>query len=190
MKTLNMLDDSIINYSGMDFADFIAERTGTNKSDLDKKVALKLGITEGSIAMESLGWLGFFSNEKMNYGLTSPFEITSDRMISKMSMSDNELDLVVMQHIFLAAYPEGKREVIKSSMLGFGSTATNTAIARTVALPASIAVKMILENKINVTGVCRPVFPEIYNPVLDELKTFGIEMKEEFGLPESEIADL
>jgi saccharopine dehydrogenase-like NADP-dependent oxidoreductase len=190
MKALNMLDDSIIDYSGMDFADFIAERTGTNTSDLGKKVALKLGVHARSVAMESLGWLGFFSNDKMNYGLTSPFEITSDRMISKMSMSENEQDLVVMQHIFLATYPDGKREVIKSSMLGFGSTATNTAIARTVALPASIAVKMILENKINVTGVCRPVFPEIYNPVLDELKTFGIDMKEEFGLPESEIADL
>jgi hypothetical protein len=34
------------------------------------------------------------------------------------------------------------------------------------------------------------VVPEIYNPVIDELKTLGIEMKEEYGLPESEIMNL
>ena len=124
----------------------------------------------------------------MNSGKTSPFEITADRMISKMMLLRNERDMVVMQHIFLAAWPDGKKEVIKSSMLDFGSPATNTAIARTVALPSAIAVKMILEKKINLTGVYRPVVPEIYNPVLDELKTLGIEMKEEYGLPESEIS--
>jgi hypothetical protein len=72
-------------------------------------------------------------------------------------------------------------------MLDFGSPATNTAVARTVALPAAIAVKLILEKKINLLGVYRPVVAEIYDPVIDELKTLGIEMKEEFGLPESEM---
>jgi saccharopine dehydrogenase-like NADP-dependent oxidoreductase len=72
-------------------------------------------------------------------------------------------------------------------MLDFGSPSTNTSIARTVALPAAIAVKMILEKKIDLKGVLRPVLPEIYNPVLNELKNLGIEMKEEFGLPESEM---
>jgi len=108
-------------------------------------------------------------------------------MISKMALGDNERDMVVLQHIFLASYPNGKREVIKSSMLDFGSPSTSTSIARTVALPAAIAIKMILEKKIKLSGVYRPVVPEIYNPVLDELKTLGIEMKEEYGLPESEI---
>jgi saccharopine dehydrogenase (NADP+, L-glutamate forming) len=185
MKTLNMLDDVIIDYSGMDYAGFLSERAVTGNTDLRKKVALKLGIPEGSVAMESLEWLGFFSGEKMNAGKTSPFEITASRMINKMMISDNERDVVLMQHIFLADYPGGKKEVIKSSMLDFGSPATNTAVARTVALPAAIAVKMILEKKINLTGVYRPVVPDIYIPIIEELKTLGIEMKEEYGLPES-----
>jgi len=46
---------------------------------------------------------------------------------------------------------------------------------------------MILEKKIEVKGVHRPVIPQIYNPVLDELKTLGIEMKEEYGLQESDM---
>jgi len=187
MKHLNMLDDTLIDYTGMDYSGFLAERGGMGTSNLRKNIAHKLGIPEGSRAMDSLEWLGFFSNEKMNLGKTSPFEVTANRMINKMPLNENDRDMVVMQHLFLAAYPDGKKEVIKSSMLDFGSASTNTAVARTVALPASVAVKMILEKKISLKGVFRPVLPEIYNPIIDELKTMGIEMKEEYGLPESEM---
>jgi saccharopine dehydrogenase (NADP+, L-glutamate forming) len=183
LKHLNMLDDTIKDYSNMDYNGFLSERSSSGASRND--IAAKLGISEKSVAMDSLEWLGFFSHEKMNYANTSPFEITSDRMISKMQLTGNDRDMVVMQHIFLASYPGGYKEVIKSSMLDFGTPDTNTAIARTVALPAAIAVKMILEKKIDLKGVYRPVVPEIYNPVLNELKTLGIEMKEEFGLPET-----
>jgi saccharopine dehydrogenase-like NADP-dependent oxidoreductase len=187
MKGLNMLDDTPNDYSGMSFADFLAERAGTSTLNLRKNIALKLSIREDSAAMKGLDWLGFFRNEMMNCNETTPFEITSDRMIKLMALGDSERDVVAMQHIFLASYPGGKREIIKSSLLGFGSTHTNTAIARTVALPAAIAAKMIIEKKIDLTGVHRPVVPEIYNPVLNELATLGIEMKEEWGLPESEL---
>lgn len=187
MKELEMLDDTAKDYSGMTYAAFLAERTGGGTDTLKKTICKRFNISENSIAIKSLEWLGFFSNEKMNYATTAPFDITSDRMIAKMSLQDNERDMIVMQHVFLASYPGGKKEVIKSSLRDFGSPATNTAIARTVALPAAVAVKMILDNKINLKGVLRPVAPEIYNPVLDELKSLGIEMKEEYSLPESEM---
>jgi len=187
MKSLNMLDDNEVDYDGMTYAGFLSERSSLKAKDLKKAIAIRLGIPESSSAIESFEFLGFFSDEKLNYNKTTPFEITSDRMIDKMSLSDNERDMVILQHIFLAAYPDGTKEVIKSSMIDFGMPSTNTSIARTVALPASIAVKMILEKKINLTGVYRPVVHQIYNPVLDELKTLGIEMKEEYGLPESDM---
>ncbi len=187
MKSLNMLDETPNDYERMSFADFLAERAGSGLHNLREILKIKLGITSGSIAMKALEWLGFFSSEKMNYGLTTPFEITSNRMISCMILGENDRDIVAMQHIILASYPGGKKEGIKSSMLDFGSPATNTAIARTVALPASIAVKLILEKKIDLSGVHRPVIPQIYIPVLEELRTLGIEMKEEYGLPESEM---
>jgi hypothetical protein len=182
-----MLDDSVIDYQNKSYAGFLAERGGLEVKDLMENLAGKLGVSVKSVAIQSLDYLGFFSDEKLQYHETTPFEITSDRMIKRMLLSVNERDMVVLQHIFLASYPDGNKEVIKSSMLDFGSPSTNTSIARMVALPAAIAVKMILENKIEVTGVCRPVVPQIYNPVLDELKSLGIEMKEEFGLPESEM---
>jgi saccharopine dehydrogenase-like NADP-dependent oxidoreductase len=187
MKSLKMLDDSVKNYYRMSCAEFLAEKSGLDVNNLKKNLAKRLGVSLESPAIQSLDFLGFFSDEKLNYHETTPFEITSDRMIKKMMLPVNERDMVILQHIFLASYPDGAREVIKSSMLDFGSPATNTSIARTVALPAAIAVKMILEKKIELKGVQRPVVPQIYNPVLNELKTQGIEMKEEFGLPETEM---
>jgi saccharopine dehydrogenase-like NADP-dependent oxidoreductase len=187
MKSIRMLDDSVKDYHKMNYAEFLAERSSSGIKDLKKTLAIKLGVSMQSAAIQALDFLGFFSDEKLQYREATPFEITSDRMISKMPLADNERDIVILQHVFLASYPDGSREVIKSSMLDFGSPSTNTSIARTVALPAAIAVKMILEKKIDVSGVYRPVIPQIYNPVLNELKTLGIEMKEEFGLPESEM---
>ncbi len=187
MKHLNLLDDDIHDYTDTSYLQFLAERTGLGPIGLRRNVAQKLGISECSVAMESLDWLGFFSHEPLGCSKTSPFEVTAGRMISKMALKETDRDMVVMQHIFLASWPGGKKEVIKSSMLDFGSPSTNTAVARTVALPASIAVKLILEKKIEQKGVLRPVVPEIYNPIINELKTLGIEMKEEFGLPESEM---
>ncbi len=62
----------------------------------------------------------------------------------------------------------------------------DTAIARTVALPAAIAVKMILDGKINLKGIYCPGLPEIYEPVFAELEQYGISMEETFGLPPGE----
>ncbi|MBK9389347.1 MAG: hypothetical protein IPN68_03825 [Bacteroidetes bacterium] len=109
-------------------------------------------------------------------------------MIKKMMLHDDERDVVLLQHIILASYPNGTREVIKSSMIDYGSPSTNTGIARTVALPAAISrARLILENKIMLNGVYRPVTPHIYVPILNELKSLGIEMNEDYGLPESEM---
>ena len=172
MKSLNMLDDAVEDYTGKTYSEFMTMRAGT-------------GISLDSTAMKSLEWLGFFSGETVPFRKTSPVEITSDRMIKKMTLANDDRDMVVLQHIFLASFPDGNKEVIKSGMIDYGTPSTNTSIARTVALPAAIAVKMILEKKIDLNGVYRPVVPQIYNPVLDELKLLGIELKEEFGLPES-----
>lgn len=187
MKRLRMLDDEVKDYEGKDYAGFLAERAGIPVKGLRENLSEKLGIPGQSAAIEALDFLGFFSSNKLQYQQTTPFDITSDTMIRKMMLKADERDMVILQHIFLAEFPGGRREVIKTSMLDFGSALVNTAIARTVALPAAIAVKMILSEKIKIKGVCRPVIPEIYNQVLDELKTLGVEMKEEYGLPESEM---
>ena len=187
MNSLNMLERTIADYKGKSYVDFIAERANLSTENIKQNVAKKLYLEESSVPVTAFEWLGFFENKIMNYREATPFDITSDAMIKKMILSDDERDMTMLQHIILASYPDGKKEVIRSSMIDYGNHSTNTSIARTVSLPAAIAVKLILEKKITLQGVYRPTHPEIYNPVLDELHILGIEMKEEYGLPESEM---
>ncbi len=194
MKQLNLISYDKFDMSGMTYAGMIASLIKAKDSNnIKSKVAEYLKIPAGSHAINAIEWLGLFENKAMNRNTDSPFEVTSDLMIGKMVLGKNERDMVAMQHTFLASYPDaclparqGKKEVIRSRMLDFGTLATDTSIARTVALPAAIGVKMILENKINIHGVFRPVLPAIYNPILDELETMNIKMIEEYGLPLSE----
>ena len=51
-------------------------------------------------------------------------------------------------------------------------------MAITVGTPLAIGVKLIMNNQINLKGVHIPVSPEIYEPVMEELKEHGIIFKE------------
>ncbi|MCD4682685.1 MAG: saccharopine dehydrogenase NADP-binding domain-containing protein [Bacteroidales bacterium] len=188
LKALKLITNDKYDFTGKSYADMIAMLIGEDSSDnIREKAAKFLGLGTDAYALNAIEWLGLFSNEAINRGEDTPFEITSDIMIDKMMISNTERDMVVLQHLFLASYPDGSKEVLKSSMLDYGTLATDTAIARTVALPAAMGVELILEGKINIPGVYIPVLPEIYNPILDQLETVGITMVEEYGLPESEI---
>ena len=66
---------------------FLLKEPELRKMNLKKNLAAKLGISETSVAMESLDFLGFFDDEKLNYRETTPFEITSDRMIERMMLA-------------------------------------------------------------------------------------------------------
>jgi saccharopine dehydrogenase-like NADP-dependent oxidoreductase len=188
MKALKLISSEEHDFTGKTYAEFVAMLIGAdNASNIRKQVADYLKIDPKAYALDAMEWLGLFNNEPMNAGKTTAFEITSDLMIAKMELGREERDMVVMQHIFAASYPDGKQEVIKSSMLDFGTLAKDTAVARTVALPAAIGVEMILKNEITETGVHIPVLPGIYNPILDHLEHLNIKMVEEYGLPMSEM---
>lgn len=187
MKALKLITSDTLDFTGKTYADMLSMLIGaSNSENIKQKVAEFLGLQEDAYAIKAIEWLGLFDHTPMNRQQDTPFEITSDLMIEKMELGREERDMVAMQHVFLASYPEGKKEVIKSSMLDFGTLATDTAVARTVALPAAVGVEMILSGDIKDKGVHIPVIPGIYNPILDKLEEMDIRMVEEFGLPESE----
>jgi len=191
MKHMKLISYDKINLIGKSYADMIAYLIGEKEAeDIRSKAASFLGLPEDHFVLDALGWLGLFDTKEIGRKEDSPFEVTSDLMIEKMMLKPEERDMIAMQHSFLAEYPDGKKEVIHARMLDFGSLCTNTAVARTVALPAAIAVRLILEGKIDVKGVYRPVIPEIYKPVLQELEKTGITFSEKFGLPESAMPQL
>jgi len=189
IKALKLISSDNYDFTGKSYADMIAILLNENNSEnIKQKATNYLGVEENYYALEALEWLGVFDNTPMNRKEDSPFEIISDLMMKKMKLGKDERDMVAMQHIFVADYPNSnkEKEVIKSSLLNFGTLSTDTAVSRTVALPAAVAVDMILQEKIKSKGVHIPVLPELYNPILDELEKMNIKMLEEFGLPLNE----
>jgi len=186
-KQLGLLSYDALDVNGLSYAGFMAKMIGAdNAENIKTKIADKLGIAEDSNPIVAMEWTGLLSTEDMGREECSPFDILADLMIPKMMINSEERDMVVLEHTFVAKYLDGKKEVIKSRMLDFGTQQTDTSIARTVALPAACGVDMILQGKIKITGVYIPVLPQIYNPILDQLETMGIKLVEEFGLPMSE----
>jgi saccharopine dehydrogenase-like NADP-dependent oxidoreductase len=187
MKKLGMISSHKMDMTGMTYADLTAKLLGeVNANDVKAKTAAFLNQPLDSNAIKAIEWLGFFGNSMLNRGEDTPFEVTSDAMIERMMIQPNERDMVVMQHTFVASYPNGQKEVIRSRMLDFGTPGGDTSIARTVALPAAVGVEMILHNEIKAKGVHIPVIAEIYTPILNALEKLGICMDEQFGLPLSE----
>ncbi|MCD6111859.1 MAG: saccharopine dehydrogenase NADP-binding domain-containing protein [Bacteroidales bacterium] len=187
IKALGLITNDKKDFTGKTYAEMVAMLIGAdNATDIKQKAADYLKIDKAAYALNAIEWLGLFDDKPMNRKEDTTFEITSDLMIEKMQLGGDERDMCIMQHVFLAEYADGKQEVIKSSLMDFGTLNTDTSIARTVALPAAVAVRMILEGKITETGVHIPVIPEIYNPILDALEEMNIKMTEKYGLPVSE----
>jgi len=127
--------------------------------------------------MKRLEWLGLFSDELLPEDRDNPLDYLNVLTLKKMALGKDERDMIVMHHEFIAEY-DNKKEYVTSTLVDYGIPNDDSAIARTVSIPAAIAVKMILEGKIDVKGVHIPVIPEIYNPILDELEGMDIVFKE------------
>ena len=98
-----------------------------------------------------------------------------------MKLEKDDKDMIVMHHEFIVQLPS-RKEYITSTLIDYGVPNGDTAIARTVSLPAAIAVKLIINGQIKITGVHIPVIPDIYNPILDELEEIGIKFTEKSTL--------
>jgi saccharopine dehydrogenase-like NADP-dependent oxidoreductase len=137
-----------------------------------------MGVPPESLPPRNLEWLGAFSDRKFEEDRISPLDAIGNLMFEKLAFKPSERDMIVLFHDFVAEFPDGRRERITSRLIDFGIEGGDSSMSRTVSLPAAIGVHMILQGTITAPGVLRPVTPDIYNPVLDELVTLGIECKE------------
>ena len=146
--------------------------------DLKKAVAQRLGIPVDSFPVRNLQWLGMFGTGRIKGAKMCPLDVLGTRMFQKLAFRPGERDLLVLFHDFEVAYPDGRREHITSTMVDYGIPGGDSAMSRTVSLPAAIGVQLILTGKLTTPGVLRPVTEDVYKPVLDELATMNIECKE------------
>jgi saccharopine dehydrogenase-like NADP-dependent oxidoreductase len=165
-------------FTGKTYGDLTRHFIGAKShEDLPKKTSEYLGLRTYSAVIKRLTWLGLFGDSPLPEDKETPLDYLNVLTLQKMSLPKNERDMVVMHHEFIAEYPS-KKEYVTSTLIDYGLPDGDTSVARTVALPAALAVKMILDKRITLTGVHIPVIPEIYNPLLDELEKLGVKFTE------------
>lgn len=171
-------EEPLKDFSGKTYGDLTRYLIGAKSGDdIVISTSKYLGLETYSTVIKRLEWLGLFSDEPLPEDRDNPLDYLNVLTLGKMSLADGERDMIVMHHEFVAEYPS-KKEYITSTLLDYGIPNGDSAIARTVAFPAAIAVKMILHGDIDITGVHIPAIPEIYNPILDELEEMDIKFEE------------
>jgi saccharopine dehydrogenase-like NADP-dependent oxidoreductase len=179
LSDLGWLKDTSLNtFKGMTYGDLTRFLLKVeDHEDIIEKAALHLGVNLYSTVIKRLEWLGLFDGKKLPEDMHTPLDYLNVLTEEKLTLGETERDMIVMHHEFIADY-DGKRKMITSTLVTYGNSKEKTAVSRTVALPAAIAVKMILDKTINLTGVHIPVLPKIYQPILDELENMDVVFNE------------
>lgn len=148
--------------------------------DVEQAVADRLHVDRDDEAIQAMEWLGLFDDDQLPIDEGGAVDVLTARMLSRMSYKPGERDMLVLQHRFLAEYPD-RQERIQSTMIDFGQPEGFSSMNRTVGLPAAIGVRLIMEDRLPLTGVHIPVLPEIYEPVLAELEQLGLDFDEKWS---------
>ncbi|HEY9046623.1 MAG TPA: saccharopine dehydrogenase C-terminal domain-containing protein [Ohtaekwangia sp.] len=148
----------------------------TNVS-LEQRLVKHFSIQLDGPEITRLRWSGLFDDEPVGLNNGTPAQILEYILNKKWKLNEGDNDFIVMWHRFIYEL-KGKHHEIQASLIARGEDATHTAMAKTVGLPLGIAAKLLLQNKITSRGVAIPVSPEFYIPILDELKTLGVELTE------------
>jgi len=185
---LGATDDSYVmeGTEAMTHRQFINSFLRYNPRDsVELKLMHYLQLEPDSEVMEKLTWLGIFEEEKIGLPKATPAQILQHILEKKWALSPDDKDMIVMWHQFV--YKIGEKVHKKNSWMAVtGDDREQTAMAKTVGLPLGIATKLMLEGKINLSGVQIPIHPEIYEPVLQELTGQHIEFHTKISRLESE----
>jgi saccharopine dehydrogenase (NADP+, L-glutamate forming) len=126
---------------------------------------------------EQTDYLGIRESESLPVERSSSASLLQYLLEKNLVMQPDDKDMIVMLHEIEYSVNEKIKET-RSCLIVKGENQLHTAMAKTVGLPLGIAAKLILESKIQLTGLHIPVIPEIYEPVLKELELNGIKFNE------------
>jgi saccharopine dehydrogenase-like NADP-dependent oxidoreductase len=178
---LGMTDDSytIENSEGMSYREFVNLFLPYSPTDsVELKLRYYLKIDQDDIMWEKLLELNLFDAKKtISLKNATPAQILQKILEDSWTLEDTDKDMIVMYHKF--GYElQGKKRQIDANMVVLGENRSHTAMAKTVGLPVAIATLLILNRKITEPGVQIPIDKSVYQPILAELKNYGIQFKE------------
>lgn len=174
---LGLLDIEERNFVNVSFAEMTKQLVSSNEDEIAIAVAKQLGLERNDPIIGRFEWLGLFDSIPIPDGINTYLDALCHLFEEKLQYAPGERDMIVMHHDFIAEYTN-RQERITSTMIDYGIPNGDSSMSRTVALPVAIASRLILDGKINLIGVHRPIIPEIYDLILDELETLDIRLEE------------
>ncbi|MEM9886892.1 MAG: saccharopine dehydrogenase C-terminal domain-containing protein [Bacteroidota bacterium] len=150
-----------------------AYTAGKTGNSVKERTASLLGEAINSSVMEKLDWLGLFRKKRIRFPNATPALILEQLLLEKWKLEEEDKDMIVMQHEFEYELG-GKKKLLKSNLTLKGEDSKNTAMSKLVGLPLGVFTKLLMQGKIKSKGVHIPVMQEVYEPVLEELKDYGV----------------
>jgi saccharopine dehydrogenase (NAD+, L-glutamate forming) len=178
---LGMTDDSytIPNSEELTYRQFVNLFLPYSPSDsIELKLRHYMKIDQDDLIWEKLEELDIFNSEKtIGIKEASPAKALQKILMDKWTLTEEDKDMIVMYHKF-GFEIDGIKKQLDSNMVIIGEDQVHTAMAKTVGLPVAIASLKILNKEITTPGVLRPISKEVYLPILEELKKYGVSFKE------------
>ncbi|MEI6312829.1 MAG: saccharopine dehydrogenase C-terminal domain-containing protein [Bacteroidota bacterium] len=178
---LGMCDDSYVyeRNNKLTAASFVSSFiTGAATISIAERFIQYLAAENKSTLLPMFEYLDLFNNElEIPLHCQTPAQILQFILEPKLALAETDKDMLVMLHQFEYEL-DGVSKSLTSSLVVLGEDKIHTAMAKTVGLPIAIACKLILNGTIQDKGVLIPVQPSIYEPIMQELKSFGISFVE------------
>ncbi len=182
---LGLTDDSYTLQGAADmtyrsFIEAFLPQPSADTLSITARLSAYLRIPEDGEVMQKLAWLGLFEDTPVNLAVATPAQVLEKILKEKWALAPGDKDMIVMQHLF--AYElNGETHQVTATLTATGDDEVHTAMAKTVGLPVAILAKLLLQGKITQRGVVIPIYPALYEPVLEELKQYGIDFVEKEG---------
>jgi len=174
LADIGYLDLTVQPVGGKTYSELTRQRVNADgHADLKTKVAEFLKIPVSHFIISNMEWLGLFGNEKVPEKVNTYLDALCSICVEKMQYKKGERDMLLMKHEFVVEYPD-RTEWLSCTLTDFGIPNGDSSMSRTVSYPVAIAIRLVLEGKIKLTGLQIPTIPELYNPILDELDSLGI----------------
>jgi saccharopine dehydrogenase-like NADP-dependent oxidoreductase len=132
--------------------------------------------TNGDV-LEKIRYTGVLDDKKIPMEKATPAQVLQHLLESKWVLRDSDKDMIVMQHQFEYKL-NGEKKILYSSLVVKGEDSMHTAMAKTVGLPLGMCARRILNGTFQIKGVQLPIDKGVYEPILKELVSYGIEFVE------------
>ena len=140
---------------------------------------------EEAHVVSGLRWLGLLSSKKIT-PRGNPLDTLCATLEEKMQYEEGDRDFVMLQHKFDIEWKNGSKEVRTSTLCEYGDKVGKqgytSAMARLVGVPCAVAVRMVLEGKIEEKvrfPICK--IPATRSPACAKLTS--LILRREFSLP-------